>query len=328
MKDYITRKIVKKYNQKYTYKYFDKDNNSVKDSIVKCYLEGLYIPPAHDNVKINLNKKDKILAIGYDTKNRAQYVYNKEYVKKQSEKKFNHMIEFGESYQKILKQINKDLYLEKDTKEKQIAMILKLVIDCSFRIGNDKYTKDNQSYGVSTLETKHIKIKKSSVNIDFIGKKGVRNQCTVKNKRLIRNLKNKKRTLHKNDRLFSYRNKHKYYPIQSKDVNKYLQKFGKFSTKNFRTWGANIKLIQCILNYDLSIESSIKQKQEMINQCIQKVADKLHNTKSVCKSNYIDPLLLETILNDTRYFLSVFQDCKSDVDYTIAYIHFLKQLLV
>ena len=94
-------------------KYFDNldklDNNCEKEKDIKCYLEDIYISPALDNVKINLNKNDKILAIGYDEKQRAQYVYNKKYITKKSKEKFKHMIDFGESYQKMLQKINKDL---------------------------------------------------------------------------------------------------------------------------------------------------------------------------------------------------------------------------
>ena len=95
MKDYIVRKIKSKYKDKYKYQYFDKKNNLVDPSIIKVCLEGLYIPPAHEDVKINLNKKSKVLAIGYDNKGRAQYVYNKKHIEKQSKSKFNHMIDFG-----------------------------------------------------------------------------------------------------------------------------------------------------------------------------------------------------------------------------------------
>ena len=151
MKDYITRIIKHKRNQKYSYVYFDKNNNKVDPKIVKMCLQGLYIPPAHNNVKINLNKNDKILAIGYDTKNRPQYVYNKKFIKKQSEKKYDHMIEFGKSYHKIIKQINKDMYNENDSKNKQIASALKLIIECNFRIGNDKYLKKKINHMVSLL---------------------------------------------------------------------------------------------------------------------------------------------------------------------------------
>ena len=101
MKDYITRKIKRKTNDKYTYSYVDKKNKKVNSKLVKCYLEGLYLPPAHENVKINTNKNAKIRAIGYDNKGRAQYTYNKKHIEKQSKSKFKHMIKFGESYKKI-----------------------------------------------------------------------------------------------------------------------------------------------------------------------------------------------------------------------------------
>ena len=60
MKDYIVREIKSKYKDKYKYNYFDKDGNKVNQKIVKVCLDGLYITPAHDNVKISLNKKDKV----------------------------------------------------------------------------------------------------------------------------------------------------------------------------------------------------------------------------------------------------------------------------
>ena len=63
MKDYIVRKIRSKYKDKYKYQYFDKKDNLVDPSIIKVCLQGLYIPPAHEDVKINLNKKARIVYV-------------------------------------------------------------------------------------------------------------------------------------------------------------------------------------------------------------------------------------------------------------------------
>ena len=87
MKEYIVRKIKSKRNDKYTYEYFDKRNCKIHQSIIKNCLEGFYIPPAYKDVKINLNKKDKVLAIGYDEKDRPQYIYNKKFTEKNSKSK-------------------------------------------------------------------------------------------------------------------------------------------------------------------------------------------------------------------------------------------------
>ena len=75
MKEYILRKISKRKGDKYSYVYFDKNGKRANKYTIEKALEGLYLPPAHDNVKISLNKKDKVLAIGYDVKGRAHNIH-------------------------------------------------------------------------------------------------------------------------------------------------------------------------------------------------------------------------------------------------------------
>ena len=73
-------------------------------------------------------------------------------------------------------------------------MILKLIMDCDFRVGNDEYMKQNNSYGVTTLKNKHILVNKNNVTIDFIGKKKVLEMfVSVKNKTIKKHLKKKRK---------------------------------------------------------------------------------------------------------------------------------------
>ena len=88
MKEYIKRTIKKKRKDKYTYDYRDMDDNKVNSKIADKATDSIYIPPAYDDVKINLNPKEKVLAIGYDEKQRPQYVYNKKFTERNSKKKF------------------------------------------------------------------------------------------------------------------------------------------------------------------------------------------------------------------------------------------------
>lgn len=329
MEQYIVRKITKRSDKgkKIHHKFYDKKGEELSDkSLIKSALEGLYIPPAYDNVKIDLNKKHKVHAIGYDEKSRPQYIYNKKYIEQQSEKKFDHMVKFGKKFKSILRKINEDLYSPKDSKEKQIAMILKLIMECHFRVGNERYSKKNNSYGTTTLETKHIKVKKNAVEIDFVGKKKVRNVCTVRNKKIVKVLKEKKRTLNKNDKIFTYRTGNKYFTIKASDVNKYLKQFGKFSTKNFRTWGANVELIvQLVKNCDKCKPDTKKKIQSILKESIGKVAKKLHNTPAVCKSNYLDPELIKFFTFDCKGFLKHFNDRSKENIYK-SYVQFLEDL--
>jgi len=322
MKEYIVRKIKSKRNDKYKYEYLDKRNRKIHQSVVKRVLEGFYIPPAYKDVKINLNKKDKVLAIGYDEKDRSQYIYNKKFTEKNSKSKFMQMIEFGESYQKIMNAVKRDIYSEGDTKEKQIAMALMLVVECGIRIGSEKYRDENKSFGATTLEPRHIKIKGSTVSLDFIGKKGVQNTGKIRSKRLGRNLRIKKRTIKKDDPIFTYRRGSKWYNLKPTDVNKYLKKFGNFSSKNFRTWVANLSFITEILKCDIP-ENDTKRKKN-INEALQKTAHKLNNTSSVCRKNYIDPFLINLYLNDTERFIGTFKHTSTKDEVSEKYIQLLR----
>jgi len=317
MEKYIVRKILRKVGKKYKHKYYDKNDKEIKDKQkIETAIKGVYIAPAYDNVKINLDKEDKVLAIGYDEKGRSQYVYNKKHTQAQSYKKFDKMISFGKNFNKISDKINEDLYTVKDSKNKQIAIILTLIMECQFRIGNDVYSKKNKSYGTTTLQGKHIKVKgNDELVIDFNGKKNVRNICTVKNRKLVKTLRQKKRTIGKEDRIFTYRKGEKYYNITSSDVNKYLKQFGKFTAKDFRTWGANIELIRQLM----------KNKNSELKKCIESVSIKLHNTPAICKSNYLDPELMEFYKNDVDGFRRHF-NFKTDTNLYKQYIQFLEEL--
>ena len=158
--------------------------------------------------------------------------------------------------------------------------------------------------------------------IDFIGKKGVRNKCSIRNKKLSKNLRKKKKTLKKDDRIFSYRRKNKYYNVKSTDVNKYLKKFGNFTTKNFRTWNANIELITQLLKFEE--DDTITKRKKNVNEAVSAVAHKLHNTTSVCKKNYIDPYLIETYIEDIERFSGSFKDAFTKEEINDCYIRLLK----
>ena len=299
MRNYILRK-----NRGKGYIFFDKEGNHIKNQkYIDESLEGVYIPPAYDNVKINLNKKDKVLAIGYDNKDRPQYVYNKKFTEKRRKKKFHGLYLFGLQYSKILSDINRNIKLPEDNKLKHVCIILKLIMDCDFRVGNDEYMKQNNSYGVSTLKSKHVIVSGDKVTIDFIGKKSVRNVCQVKDKTIKKHLKKQKKTLKKTARIFSYKkdDTSKKVNILSTDVNQYIKQFGDFSSKDFRTWSANIKLIKYLLN------SNKETVDKDLKECVQKVADKLHHTPEVCKKNYLLPELIEFYLKDNTKFIKFFR---------------------
>ena len=318
MKQYIVRNIIGKQGDKYKHEYRDKHGNILSKKDYEPLLKHIYIAPAYDNVKINKNQKDKVLAIGTDDRGRKQYTYNPDYIQKANDNKYRKLIEFGNNYKCIMNRINKDMISFDDSKKKQIAMILKMIDECNFRVGNERYTKENKSFGVCTLENQHVKVGRDSVIVDFIGKEGVRNTCKVKNKRLIKNLRTRKKQLGKKDRIFSYRSNAKYYNVSASDVNRYLKQFGDFSAKNFRTWTANTDLIK-------ELQKPSQNIKKHLTESIKKVAKKMHHTAGICKKNYINNELIQMYKDQNDrfryYFKSTTKEGISD-----DFIKFLKDV--
>jgi DNA topoisomerase-1 len=258
-------------NYKDGFKYVFFNNEKIKDDNILQYIKDLKIPPAYNDVIIINNKKSKILAYGYDSKNRKQVIYNPDFIKKQSEKKFKRYLKMRKTIKIIKNKINKDI-TSNDIKNKEIAIILFLLIECGFRIGNDKYLKENKSYGITTLEKRHFVFKSpSTIEIEFIGKKGIINKSKCNNKYIYNYIKNKKG---------------KIFTVNSTDVNNYLKDIdNNITSKDLRTWNAN----EMFLTF-------INQEQLTIKEAINKVAEKLHNTSNVCKKNYLDPKLIQKFL--------------------------------
>ena len=249
-------KITRLGTYKTGFKYYkNKIEITNEDDIEKIRL--LKIPPAYENVSILNNKK--IIAFGYDSKNRKQVLYQPDFIAKQTAKKYDKISTSIKFFSKLKKKIATDLGSGSggDEKTLAIAVIITLILTCGFRIGNKKYEKDNNSVGLTTLKYKHLKFdneKQGVLLIDFIGKKGVRNVAECDNKIIYEYMYNKYMkavaavaATAKEDYVFCYDGAK---VITSSDVNEYLrvissQYSGKgtepiiITTKDLRTWNAN-----------------------------------------------------------------------------------------
>ena len=311
-------------------------------------IRALKIPPAYENVTILNNKK--IIAFGYDSKNRKQVLYHPSFIAKQNIKKYNKIsmasIKF---FSKLKRKISEDLgdgssSSSSNGNEKTLAtaVIITLILSCGFRIGNKKYEKVNNSVGLTTLKYKHIEFQETNQKliIDFIGKKGVRNVAECDNKIIYDYLyqKNKNNMNHsdgdRSDRrdayVFTYDGNK---VISSSDVNEYLRRISEpysivITTKDLRTWNANMLFL---MYYKKLRKQKQKQKQKRhssetaavaaadvsatatavaaadtkdiekdIKKAIEMVAEKLHNSYSICKKSYIDPKIIEELLEKDK----------------------------
>jgi len=303
MDDYISRKKIKD-----KYIFFNKHNKIINDKKVLDKILKIYIPPAYTNVKIYLDQN--VLATGIDAAGRTQYVYGEEQKKLRELKKSKILIKICNNIEKLEKKISKDLNSKIFTKNKLIALILTIMNLCNFRCGNKKYEKDYGSFGITTLHRKHLVFHPRYIEIEFIGKKGVLNKCTIEDKKII-NILNQvsKMSNKKNKYFFSIINENKEeINISSTDLNDYLEIFN-ITSKDLRTWNANIIFLQNLkeifiglLNanknyHSLPIEKQIKYKKRLIKEAIEQTAESLHHTPAICKSSYINKIIMSKLLD-------------------------------
>ena len=307
--------IVKKKTKKGFYYKNQKTGNKIKSKKMLKHIHSLRIPPAYHDVTINCDPNAKVLAISTDSMNRKQYIYNPIYIEEQREIKFCDLIHFGRKIKRIRKDIM--IFLNKNdsipSKETVISLILFIIDRCNFRIGNEKYKELYDTYGVSTLNSKHISIKDTSANITFIGKKSVTNKGKITHPVALKLIKKLIELYGRFDYIFYYKdsNSGEIYRITEKHINNYLKKYNKkLIVKMFRTWAANQMVLSELINFPESIEEKELKKNYL--KTIKKVAEKMHHTTNVSKKNYVNNELIDFYLYKNGEFQTFINDVKKN----------------
>lgn len=316
MGKFIIRKLInvkektinKKKKKVYTYEYFDSrkkrlnNNNNTKKMIE--YSKQWRIPPAYPEVKVFLNVNDKknntCYAVGKDEKGRTQHLYTSYHSIISNKQKYCKVLEVGKNYDKIFNKLNKDLKSKRITKNKLIAILLKIMIECQFRPGHEKYKKEYGSIGLTTLQKKHIHIKNNKLIISFIGKKGVLNECELKDQNTVEELSKLIKNKKNNDDVFDY----KKIKIKPTDINNYLP--GKITAKNIRTWDANLEFINFSKKLDEPLDDKITIRKKQLKEVVEQVAHKLHHSAAICKKSYLDTDLFEMFVDKPAKFTKMF----------------------
>lgn len=290
--------------------YFNKKTKKViKDQKQIDRFKSLRIPPGYKNVEISKGVRSKVQAIGEDDKGRKQYIYSKAYTKAQEKVKFNDLIIFGKNVEKIRSKVKKQLSKSHFdiNKESLIAIVIYLIDNCNFRVGCEKYKKLYKSYGVTTLNKKHLTFEKKQLTIEFTGKKGVLNKAIITNKKMCNML----RVLcgkNGDEYLFQY-DKNNNLHVTEKHVNQFLKQYDpKIKVKMFRTWNANMILLNEILNYPTPETKAEADKN--LKKIIESAAEKLHHTKTVSKSSYMNNRIIDLYRDDLDKFKDIFKDIK------------------
>lgn len=292
-------------------------------------LKAMYIPPAYKTIYLHNNPNNKVQLIAEDNKGRNQYFYNPEYISRGELRKYKALRDLVAVMDKITADNNK--HISRISSSNSINdddlkhIVINMLLNNNFRIGNLKYDKLYNSSGITTLRVEHLR--NDSINdnmkIEFIGKKGVVNidEITCPKMKKILNLMKKKSQKNKESNTERYLFiKNNGGLITSDDVSNYLkEKYNaKITPKMFRTYNANYYMLYYIQNkmdmkeYD-SLSTDSKKKAYVKKAIGEYVSGRLHNTPAVCRSKYINGKLMEKIINNPRYYSNLGNGSDSNI---------------
>ncbi len=253
----------------------------------------LAIPPAWTDVVISPDPQDYIQAIGTDAKGRKQYIYHPEWVKKNQEKKFDQMIVFGESLPTLRRVVSSHMHQSALSRDRILATIVWLLENTFIRVGNKTYAKENESYGLTTMRNKHVDVSGNTVSFSFKGKSGVYHELDVTHPTVAKTIRACIDL--PGYELFQYVNGDgERRSVDSGDVNGYLQEHtgADFSAKDFRTWGGSVMAGDAF--YQLGEAQNQTALKKNTSAVVGKVSEHLGNTKRVCRTYYIHPVIISS----------------------------------
>ncbi len=277
--------------------YYSFKNKIIKDEKILSRIRKLVLPPAWEKVWICPKPNGHLQATGYDTKNRKQYKYHTHWNCRTNETKFHRLQAFGKAIPLLRKKIETDISRTNLDKEKVLATVVRLMEHTAIRIGSSAYEKLYSSYGLTTLKDGHVRIVSGEMKFCFKGKKGISQNITLKNKRLAKIVKACRDIPGKE--LFQYYNADgSHGTIDSGMVNEYIRKgIGQdFTAKVFRTWSGSVAMLEALKSVEPNLCQTHKKKE--ILKALDFVSEKLGNTRNVCKSYYVHPIITQLFEED------------------------------
>ena len=277
------------------FRYVGPDGRTVSSAEL-TRIKSLVIPPAWTDVWICPNPRGHLQATGRDARGRKQYRYHPGFRRLREEVKYNRLPAFAQALRRIRRRTAADVRRRGLPRAKVLAAAVQLLEKTLIRIGNEEYARANGSVGITTMRDRHATIRGESVRFEFRGKSGKSHAVDLHDARLARIVK-ACRDLPGYE-LFQYVDQNgERQTIGSEDVNAYLRDISgdDFTAKDFRTWAGTVLAAQALAR--LSRFKSQTEAKRNVMQAIAAVADRLGNTRAVCRKAYIHPAVLAAYMD-------------------------------
>ncbi len=275
--------------------YFDAQDRRVTATGELERIAKLAIPPAYVGVWICPLANGHIQATGRDARGRKQYRYHADWRAARDEDKFERVLAFGRVLPKIRRHVAKDLAGARGStlgRAGVLAAVVRLLDATLVRIGNDRYARENHSFGLTTLRRRHADVSGDHLHLHFRGKSGVLHDVNIDDPQVARIVRRCQQL--PGQELFHWRDPEhgELHAIHSDDVNNHLREISggaEISAKDFRTWHGSVLALSLLLEQD---------PRPSATAVLREVAGSLRNTVAVCRKSYVHPRILQACASE------------------------------
>ncbi len=267
-----------------------RDSVKLVDEADIARIKKLAIPPAWRDVWICPDCNGHIQATGLDDRGRKQYKYHTAWREKRDENKFSNMVAFGHALPSLRRKILTALNGDDLSRDKVIAAVIRLLDKTGLRIGNDSYTAENHTYGLTTIRKKHLDLHNSEIAFDFPAKGGKVFKGSITDAKVAKVIAQCEDL--PGYRLFKYRDDNGVlHDIGSADINAWLRSNTaenvSITAKDFRTWHA------CVLFLEDALRHCAEGQNFNLKPILTSVSQQLGNTPAILKKSYVHPELVD-----------------------------------
>lgn len=264
------------------WRYFAPDGSAVTDKAEIRRLNAIALPPAYTNAWYAPDADAHIQATGIDARGRKQYRYHPSFRAERETLKFDRCSAFGLALGRLRKVVAADMATRDLSRARALACVVRLLDTGGIRVGNERYARENKSFGATTLRCRHLKLDGTRAELRFRAKSGKMRRLPLTDRALLQFVR-KVQAL-PGQHLFQYVEGEAVTPVRSDDVNAYIQAAmgDGFTAKDFRTWTASV----------LALDHVRANPQGSLRQMLAHVAEALGNTPAVVRKSYVHPLLI------------------------------------
>jgi DNA topoisomerase-1 len=273
------------------FSYHDRDGTTIRDPDVLARIRSIVIPPAWTDVWICPWPNGHLQATGRDARGRKQHRYHPDFRTIRDEAKFGRLVAFATALPRIRRRVDRDLARRGMPRAKVLAAVVRLLELTLIRVGNDEYSRLNQSFGLTTLRGRHVKVAGTAIRFRFKGKGGAPHEVGLRDRRLAAVIRRCQDL--PGQELFEYVEDGAVHDVASEDVNAYLREIsgGDFTAKDFRTWSGTVLAYQALR--ELPEATDERATKRNVVEAVRQTAAALRNTPAVSRQAYIHPAVLE-----------------------------------